>query len=171
MTGFQNAAQMIGMAAASVAPMSNAMASPGNWVVAATPNARNSTCSPGTVTANIMVLRERFAALRTLADGWDGPHSIAPNREVVARAAYLLDRIMRPVAHVAAPVIAPVADGGIQAEWHLPGHRLEGYFEPDGTIAAWSENREARVEFEEEGEAAIQMMIDWITAREYELLA
>lgn len=59
------------------------------------------------------------------------------------------------------PAIVPIGDGGVQAEWYSPTERFEIYFEADGEIAAWTENRVTGVEFEAEGTEAVQLLLDW----------
>lgn len=113
-------------------------------------------------------LRQRFAAVRRLQDGWDGPTSKAPDAQVLTRAAKLLDGILVNLNHLEAPHIVPVADGGIQAEWYSASHRMEAYFDVDGEILAWTANRKTGVEMEEDGYAAVQLLHDWAAAREYD---
>jgi hypothetical protein len=115
------------------------------------------------------VLRSRFAALRSLEAGWDGPNSIVPDQALVSSAARILDNVMRHTERLEAPYVVPVANGGIQAEWYSPQHRLEVYFDADGEISAWSENRETGVEMEEDDTAAIQLLAEWVAARELDL--
>jgi len=171
MIGMYQAAQLVGLAAATVAPTQSVATNQVRLGSQTSGYINNSNCSISQSSATIAALRQQFASLHLLQDGWLGANSIAPNRETIAHAAYLLDRVLRPNVHVPAPLVAPVADGGIQAEWHVTGHRFEAYFEPDGTIAAWSGNSETGVEFEEEGTDAVQLLIDWVTSREYEALA
>jgi hypothetical protein len=120
--------------------------------------------------ANLVALRRQFADLRSMPDGWDGAASRAPDPMVLTRAANLLHSVLTPLPHVEAPRLIPVADGGVQAEWHSATHRFEAYFDADGEVLAWSENRSTGVEFEEEGTAALQLLHDWACAREYDRL-
>lgn len=115
-------------------------------------------------------LAAQFAALRALKDGWDGPGSVAPDRELLSSAARILSRVLKHSAHVEPPRLVPVNDGGLQAEWYGPDHRLEVYFDSDGDISAWSEARSSRVEMEEDGFAAVQLLADWVAARESDAL-
>lgn len=114
----------------------------------------------------VRAIRRQFAELRRLQDGWDGAGSKAPAAPVISHAASLLDRAFDGLLYVEAPRVVPVADGGLQAEWYSPSHRFEAYFDVDGEFSAWSENRETGVEMEEEGDAAKQLLLDWMTARE-----
>lgn len=111
--------------------------------------------------AGIAKLRQAFATIHALSDGWDGGNSVAPHPEVVARAASILEYALNDVRGLEVPTIVPVADGGLQAEWYAPAYRFEVYFEADGEIAAWSENRVTGVELEAEGRDAIQMLVTW----------
>lgn len=113
----------------------------------------------------------QFAALRTLENGWDGPSSFALDREVLSSAARILNRALAHSPHVQPPRLVPVSDGSLQAEWYTPDHRLEVYFDSDGEISAWSEARASRVEMEEDGLAAVQLLVDWVAARESDALS
>lgn len=122
-------------------------------------------------TGAVQNLRAQFARLHHLRDGWDGNGSYAPDVRTVSRAARILNQALLHLSHVEAPQIVPASDGGLQAEWYTAEHRLEVYFDPDGEISAWSEARASRVEMEEDGTAAVQLLADWTTARESDALA
>ncbi len=121
-----------------------------------------------TPTGDLAALGDGFAAMRALKDGWDGLGSVAPARELIDRAASILSFALTDLSFVGVPAIVPVADGGLQAEWYSPTYRFELYFEPDGEIAAWSENRQTRVEMEEEGRDAIDMLLHWTSTLNYD---
>ena len=116
---------------------------------------------PSQASGDLDALGRGFAAMRALVDGWDGPASAAPSPALIARAAAMLSFALKDLSFVEAPAIVPVADGGLQAEWYSPTYRFEFYFEPDGDVAAWSENRETRVEMENEGSDALAMLLRW----------
>ncbi|WP_217431021.1 hypothetical protein [Sphingomonas bacterium] len=99
--------------------------------------------------------------MRALRDGWDGPASVAPDPAIMARAGSILEHALRNLPGVDAPAIVPLADGGLQAEWYTADHRFEIYFEADGEVAAWSEDRATGVEHEAEGAEAEQMLARW----------
>jgi hypothetical protein len=65
----------------------------------------------------------RLVALSRLKKGWDG-HSASPvNRDALEFAAQVIAAFMQP--RVPAPAIVPLADGGVQIEWHRRGWDLE----------------------------------------------
>lgn len=107
-------------------------------------------------------LRPAFAALRALPDGWDGPHSVAADPNVLSHAARILILALEGSAPTISPRLVPVADGSIQAEWHVPNGDFEVYFETDGSVAAWQRLRIDGTELEAEGGAAIQMLAQWV---------
>lgn len=106
-------------------------------------------------------IRQKFADIRSLEDGWDGVSSVAPKVEVIERASSVLEYALKGLCSFPTPTIVPVADGGVQAEWYTPEFRFELYFDTDGEVAAWSANRETGVEFDAEGRDAVQMLIQW----------
>ena len=131
-------------------------------VTCAAPVARKT--SVLTPTGDLAALGDGFAAMRALKDGWDGPGSVAPARELIDHAASILSFALKHLSFVEVPAIVPVADGGLQAEWYSSAYRFELYFDADGEIAAWSENRQTHVEMEEEGRGAIDMLLRWTSS-------
>ncbi len=107
-------------------------------------------------------LRLRFAAIRTLQDGWDGAASIAPRHEIITSASHILKHALQDRPAVSVPAIVPVADGGLQVEWYSADHHFEMYFEADGEIAAWLQDRKTGATRDVDGRAAaVQLLIDW----------
>lgn len=172
-------AQFVGAAASVAAPAHSQNASVRAWVC--TPGgqdlAQRNSIAPVAVqkvlptpSPAIAVMRERFASLRALSDGWDGAHSVAPSLSLLGVAGRILNAAMAQRKAVEAPMIVPVADGGIQAEWYSDQYRFEMYFDADGEISTWSSDRRTGVEMEEDGLAAIQHLTDWVAAREVDHL-
>lgn len=166
MQGLHRAANAISLFTASTAPAAatvpNRSAVIHSWPDRTTADVRNASARSVIARAtNIRTMRTRFAALRALRDGWDGSASVAPDRAIMARAASILEHALRDRPGVDAPAIVPVADGGLQAEWYTAAHRFEIYFEADGEVAAWSENRGTGVEYEAEGAEAEHMLVQW----------
>lgn len=66
----------------------------------------------------------RLAELEGLSPNWDGYGGRPVTRRHANRAMTFLGRIMRD--DLPPPEIVPLADGGVQLEWHLPhGRRLD----------------------------------------------
>ncbi|WCP71584.1 hypothetical protein [Sphingomonas hankookensis] len=115
-------------------------------------------------------LRNQFASLRMLKEGWDGHDAIPVNPSVLSHATACLEFVLSAKRHVPSPHVAPIADGGVQAEWYGDRYRFEIYFDEDGEIAAWSENLVTGVEMEAEGTDAIQMLAAWTSNLELDSL-
>jgi hypothetical protein len=64
-------------------------------------------------------LAERWGA----QPGWDGYQATPTNPHLVANLLNILSDLMQE--GFATPYITPLADGGVQAEWHRPGEDLE----------------------------------------------
>ena len=60
--------------------------------------------------------RQRLEAMGKLRCGWDGCAAPAIDRDVIAHAQRVLDRLCRP--GVPEPSVVPGPDGSIQIEWH-----------------------------------------------------
>jgi hypothetical protein len=152
-----------------VSGQSNANIWPANWTQRNHGEATNSATivrSEGLQNASFdlqefRTLRARLASLHTLDDGWDGIGSVRPCVSVMTSAAAHLMFALQGRRNVSTPAVVPIPDGGVQAEWYSANSRFEIYFEADGEIAAWSENRVTGVEMEAEGTDAIQLLIDW----------
>lgn len=119
---------------------------------------QNARFSPG----EFRELRSQFAVLSRLNDEWNGASSARPEPSIMAAASAYLEFALAGRRGAPVPRIVPVSDGSIQAEWYSKDYRFEMYFEADGIIAAWSENRQTGVEMDEEGPEAIQLLVDWL---------
>lgn len=81
---------------------------------------------------------ERFQAIASLADDWDGYGSPAPAVDTLIDALDVLQRFMLAAAPV--PAVAPTPTGGVQFEWHQGGWDIEVDVDPSGPAIAWGEN-------------------------------
>lgn len=89
----------------------------------------------GSVPQWVEVLVERMNAVAVLEKGWDGDRARPVTAHAAESALQVLQETMAP--QTVAPAVVPVADGGLQLEWHLRGVDLEIYVEADGGVSAW----------------------------------
>lgn len=68
----------------------------------------------------------RISRLTSLAVGWNGYESHEIRADMVMEAVEFLTRVAFP--GIAAPAIVPLADGGVQVEWHSGGLDIEVAF-------------------------------------------
>lgn len=106
-------------------------------------------------------LRAKFALVRTLKAGWDGPRSRAVSPVLL----YKIDRVLRDSLAGGAipplPLVVPSPEGGVQIEWRHPTLELEVYFGPHGEISALLEDLEAGTEIEKTDRDAIDLLVRW----------
>lgn len=102
-------------------------------------------------------LAARFSKLRTLPDGWAGCGSRAPCQRTLFKAHRALTVAFAGIDAPALPEVVPVADGGLQFEWHSADYDLEVYFGPDDSVSAIAEDIASGVETEKEGNAAFDL--------------
>lgn len=109
----------------------------------------------------IEVFRAGVKPLRDLQAGWAGSGS----RPVPERNFYLVEQYLglalAPVPNPRLPSVVPAANGGLQIEWSREAIDLEVLFGPEGRVTAYVEDRELGVEFEEEGDAAVDLLLRW----------
>ena len=178
-------ANVIGLAAASASPAAANVANQDSpacnrWISNATASSSTNSIRRASQAAARKVadaaragnhdMRKKFAAIRALPDGWDGASSVTPAPQVVAHAASVLEYAMSNLRSLKSPTIVPVADGGVQAEWYSLEHRFEIYFDANGDVSAWSVNRKSGIEMEAEGRDAIQMLVQWTSRMNAELV-
>lgn len=96
------------------------------------------TASTGTPADWLRPIVERFQALASLTEDWDGYGSPAPDRHTLINALDVLQRFM--LATIAVPAVAPTPTGGVQFEWHQGGWDIEVEVTPSGQAIAWGEN-------------------------------
>lgn len=105
--------------------------------------------------------RSLCTGIRALESGWAGPGS----RPVVERNFYLVEQYLAlalaRVPDPQLPSVVPSADGGLQIEWNREAIELEVLFGPDGKVTALVEDHELGVEIEEEGNAAVDLLLRW----------
>lgn len=69
---------------------------------------------------------DRISALTALAVGWNGYDALEVKGDMAIDAAVFLAKVAFP--GIAAPSITPLADGGVQVEWHRGGLDIEVAF-------------------------------------------
>jgi hypothetical protein len=78
----------------------------------------------------------RLAELERLIPNWDGEGALPVSRRHANRANAFLARVMSPTS--AAPEVVPLADGGVQLEWHLDNNARLDFItddeEPGGVV-------------------------------------
>lgn len=104
-------------------------------------------------------LREKISAALSLGDGWDGPGSLAPRMDIAYRVESLVLSALAGVQNPHLPFIVPMADGGLQVEWHQNGADLEVAFFGSGEISGLFEDRVAGGEIESEGTEALDLLL------------
>lgn len=85
--------------------------------------------------------------------GWDGYDARPTSPDSVVTILNILSDVMNNDS--IAPQITPLADGGVQAEWHLAGHDLEVAVSADDPPTYYHFNSEANTEDESEVGPAI----------------
>ena len=88
----------------------------------------------------------RLRAVLSLQNGWDGANASPITSSALVAALMVLQETM--AWDTVPPAVVPVADGGMQLEWHCTGVDLEVYIDPDGSVSAWC--REGSREWEED---------------------
>lgn len=104
------------------------------------------------------VLDLRFERVRSLPEGWDGPKSLPPTSAALGWARALLDVALPKGQPAQSPFIVPLADGGIQVEWHRLGYDLEMTIGADGSVSTWVRHVPTEMEFEEDGDPALDLL-------------
>jgi len=79
---------------------------------------------------------KRSAELLTLPDGWDTYGSSRVNPRAAAYALRLL--LLISSTNTPAPSLVPLADGGVQVEWHTDGADLEVEVAANGVLSIYS---------------------------------
>lgn len=92
----------------------------------------------------------RLYRLANLPAGWDGHRAPPLRRDVIAFARAILATIAAP--RLPVPHIVPLANGGLQLEWHERDANLELEITAPHRMYFAFEGRMARGEVEEEGE-------------------
>jgi len=104
-------------------------------------------------------LRGKFERLTALKQGWDGSGSVSPDPKIIYRVDAVLRVAFEGMNEAVLPFIVPLADGGLQAEWHRAGCDLEVTFFADGSISALFEDKRIGVETEAEGHEAFDLLL------------
>lgn len=104
-------------------------------------------------------LKEKISAALALQNGWAGPGSLAPRVEIAYRIESLVLSALSGVDEPHLPFIVPMADGGLQVEWHQNGADLEVAFFGSGEISGLFEDRIAGGEIELDGTEALDLLL------------
>lgn len=104
-------------------------------------------------------LNVRLGNLRALSDGWNGVGSLAPSSETISLAVNMVETALSQTRRPIAPFVVPLADGGLQFEWHRRSADLEIAFYGTGEVSALFEDELTGEELEAEGHAAIDLLL------------
>jgi hypothetical protein len=99
--------------------------------------------------------------VRSLKAGWDGPGSDAIDPALLYRASKLVYETLASIPGARAPLIAPIASGGVQIEWHTLAGDLEYEFSTSGNAMAWARDGNTGDEFEASGLGAFDLFLRW----------
>lgn len=105
--------------------------------------------------------RRSLEPLRVLEAGWAGQGSCAIESKLFYRVEQYLAVALAGIPNPKLPYVVPTASGGLQIEWHREQIELEVLFEPDGEISALFEDHEQKLEIEEYGNAATNLLFRW----------
>ncbi|MBO9710587.1 MAG: hypothetical protein J7521_20490 [Caulobacter sp.] len=121
------------------------------------------TCEPGLAGEHLPAWKQRListvTSLKGLGPNWDGQGALAVKPEVIYRIESILSTALAQVASPVAPFLVPLADGGVQVEWHRSGAALEVAFWASGETTGYFEDRKAGVEIEAEGDEAMHLLL------------
>lgn len=112
----------------------------------------------------IAPVAERLEAIRALPAGWDGGEAKRPDAWHAVEAFGFLWRLMR--AATAVPSIVPLADGGVQIEWHRGGLDIEATFTAGPDRGLYFADLSTGYEFEGPVDAGIGELRDLIARLE-----
>ncbi len=90
-------------------------------------------------------LTTKLNELCSLRKGWDGYNARPPSYDVARFASLLLGKLCNPVL-TPFPSIVPLANGGIQIEWHTGGIDLEIAIDRANIARLWAEDVNSREE-------------------------
>jgi len=77
----------------------------------------------------LKTVEERFQELLSLQPDWDSYGANAIEQKYLDQAKEFLEQVMRE--DTAMPALVPLADGGVQLEWHVNGFDVEICFSPE----------------------------------------
>lgn len=104
-------------------------------------------------------LKEKISAALALPNGWAGPGSVTPSVEIAYRVESLVIGALSGLDDPHLPFIVPMADGGLQVEWHQNGADLEVAFFGSGEVSGVFEDRVAGGEIESDGTEALDLLL------------
>lgn len=108
-------------------------------------------------------LGNKFARLKALEAGWAGPDSFPVCQRTIFKAHRALSIALSGLDSPILPAVLPVADGGLQMEWHRTDYDFEIYFGPDDSVTAISEDLTSGAETEKDGNAAIDLLLSSVS--------
>jgi len=106
-------------------------------------------------------VNDRLKYIGSLESGWDGHLSAPISKISISNARHVIALVREIAPFEKDPAIVPCADGSLQIEWHLVDSRFEMYFENDGSVGAWWDDRSTGREFEAEGTEAHTLIGHW----------
>lgn len=104
-----------------------------------------------------LAMSQKFNRLRSLHADWAGPVCEPISSAAIFKASRVMDLAMEGIPDPILPAVVPVADGGLQLEWHTADYDLEVYFGPDDSVTAIWEDRTSGFEAEKDGNAALDL--------------
>lgn len=122
---------------------------------------RRGEASHGDNTAKKRTIHDQLEYVGSLPAGWNGDVASPISKAIIGEVKSAIDYVrgLAPFGHD--PAIVPCADGSLQLEWYLPDGQFEMYFETDGSVGAWWHDNSSSEEFENEGEAAFDLLAHW----------
>lgn len=100
--------------------------------------------------------------LRKLSRGWDGPRSFPIDNSLLNRVTALIRESLASLGSNAhAPFVVPLANGGVQVEWHTVRGELEFELAANGKASIWVRDHGTNHEFETEGAKALNLFLLW----------
>jgi hypothetical protein len=102
-----------------------------------------------------------YSQIQELADDWDSYGAKKVNHDLIRSSLLVLTQVMGPLSPV--PSVVPLADGGLQLEWHRKQQDLEIVFPVDDTPQFIYQNRatgEEREGFANDVSSLVQLLRD-----------
>ena len=109
----------------------------------------------------LSVLRTSAARLAELEAGWDGFGAQKISRAALPAAVRATESSMPSIADAVPPYLVPIANGGVQIEWHEEHGELEYCLNSDGSRYIWIKNHLTGVEIEGDDEEAVAIFYRW----------
>lgn len=116
------------------------------------------------------LLRIRIREIADLPANWDGAGAVAPSAVAIAQACVLIDAVAqmedeRTGGRRSPFTSAPIADGGLQAEWMGDNARIDVQIAPDGTLGYMTKQGHGlQAVYDEQDGVPVAILLDVIEA-------